>query len=99
MQLKREVEFLRTSRQGSINGNNQLRRVDPRNILNVLQIQAYVNSVNDLIQLNQNEQVDLQNQDADRDDDDVKINENESIRQCSFTDDDRNSTIQGVQMQ
>ena len=66
MQLEREVEFLRTSRQGSANGDNQL---------------------------NQNELGDLQNQDADRDDDYVQIIENESIRQWSFTDEYRYSTI------
>ena len=60
--------------------------------------QAYVNAVNDLIQLNQNEMADFQNQDADRDNDDVHIIENESIRQWSFTDDDINWTVQGVQM-
>ena len=65
-------------------------RVDPRNNLNVLPTQAYVNAVNDLIQLNQNEMADFQNQDADRDNDDVHIIENESIRQWSFTDDDIN---------
>lgn len=79
MQLEREVELLRTSRQGSVNGENQLRRVDPRNNLNVLPTQAYVNAVNDLIQLNQNELADLQNQGVD--DDEVQVIENESIRQ------------------
>ena len=59
MQKEREVEFLRTSRHGSINGDNRLRRVDPRNNLNVLPTQEYVNAVNDLIQLNQNELADL----------------------------------------
>ena len=53
MQLEREVEWLRASQQWSINGDNRLRRVDPRNNLNAMPTQAYVNAVNDLIQLNQ----------------------------------------------
>ena len=99
MQIEREVEWLRASQQGSINGDNRLRRVDPRNNLNAMPTQAYVNAVNDLIQLNHHELAYLRNQNQDEDDDEVQVIDNESIIQGSFTDEDRNSMIQGIQVQ
>ena len=61
--------------------------------------QAYVNAVNDLIQLNQHELAYLRSQNQDEDDDEVQVIDNQSIRQGSLTDEDRNSMIQGIQMQ
>ena len=104
LRLEREVERLRDSREGSV------RNTDPGHNPALANSPAYINAVNDLIQLNQNELANLQERDQDAGanedtgEDDIQIidhNLNGSIGAWSFTEDVRSTrnSIQNVQIQ